>query len=132
MKPLTGPHPVKAHAMIRRQHTRPLALLLLVIQIWMAGAAAACHNHLHLATPQRASSLSALAPVRGAAIAASRSDAAAPCPACSYLKAVRGAVLVPPIGRPLPAACIPTAQSTVVFISCRPQLRLAGRSPPTL
>src|SRR5438067_831262 len=86
--------------MIRRQYYRPLGLLLLVVQVWMAGASAACHNHLERG--RRHDTAAARAAFPGTGLTAGHNDSAPPCAACTYLKAVRGAAMAPRIHPTLP------------------------------
>src|SRR4051794_24482150 len=81
--------------MIRRQYYRPLGLLLLVVPGWVAGPGAASHSHPHRGPSQRAAGGSAAHPPPASTLAAARTEREAPCPACTYMKAVRGAVTVP-------------------------------------
>ena len=107
-----------------------VAILALVVHVWMAGAAAACHTCLHAghAHPPVHAGLSA--PLSGAALVDEPAGASAPCPACSYLKAVRGAVLTPPFHPTLPCGPTAVAQYRPSAGSRRPQWRLASRAPP--
>ena len=95
--------------MNRRQYYRPLGLLLLVVQIWMASAAAACHNHADFERSPGAAGAVLSAPFPGASLSAAHT--APPCAACTYLKAVRGAVTVPAFVPALPSGIAPVAPS---------------------
>jgi hypothetical protein len=55
-----------------------------------------------------------------------------PCPACTYLKAVRGAATVPVIQPALPSGIIPVAPHRLPSVAPRLQVRLASRAPPAL
>src|SRR5581483_3201821 len=120
--------------MCRRRQIRPLAWLLLLAQLWLGGIAVAFHASFHAS--EQASAAPAISVAGDHAghhgLLAHRWSDAAPCPVCTYLKAVRGAAPTASAPSSLPPVCLAAIPPPVCFLPQVAPLLLRGRGPPTL